>query len=68
MSTHKNLFLFFIISALLHFALLYYTKPNLLLLSSLQNIKLKKKEIIKVKLLKIKIKQKPKKVVKHKNK
>ncbi len=60
MTSHKRLLIFFIISFGIHILLLYFSKPQLLLFSPIQNIKLKKKELTKVKLLKIQPKLKPK--------
>ncbi len=68
----KNRFIIFLfVSLILHFLLLYLTKPKFLLFSSIQNLKIKKKkEITKVKLVEIKPKiksyKKPKKIEKPK--
>ncbi len=66
MNAHKKLLIFFIISFFIHLGFLYLTKPQLLLFSSLQNIKLKKKDLTKVKLIKVKPKKKSKKKSKKK--
>ncbi len=68
MNSHKRLLIFFIISFGFHILVLYFSKPQLLLFSPIQNIKLKKKELTKVKLLKIQQKVKPKPKTKSKNK
>ena len=66
MGSHKRLLIFLIISLAFHFIILFYSKPNLLLFSPIQNIKIKKKELTKVKLIEIKPKPKLKTKVQHK--
>ena len=62
MKSHRLLVTFFFISLILHIFLFYFTKPTFFLFSNVQNIKIKKNELTKVKLIEIKPKKKKKSV------